>query len=434
MAPTPSEKPAAGQLKNQMNMDKKPQNNMKRVCIVRHAYYPEKPPTKRDAETLVAHGYEVDVICLRDKGEKGYELLNGVNIHRLPIAHRRTGVLRYAFEYIAFPILASLKLTWMYLRKRYRVIEVNAMPEFLVFSTIIPRLLGARVILNLLDHSPIVVMQKFNVGYDHLLVRLLRFLEKASFRYAHHIILHFMISQNGYEKWGIQASKSSIVLNVPDEEIFNPESSSPKEREHDNFQIVTHGSLLEQYGVQTLIKAVPLLVPHIPDLKVEVVGDGEYRPKLEQLVKELHLEDYMHFTGFVPMESIPDHILKADVGVISILISMVPNKLFEYIALSTPVVSSDFPAIRACFDSNMVMYFETGNEKDLASCILELYRDPARSAALSTSALAAYQELRWKHQQYEYIKVFEKMMNHMHNHFDGDREGMITNQKGRYVK
>ncbi len=390
-------------------MGKKPLNDMRRVCIIRHAYYPEKPPTKRDAETLVAHGYGVDVICLRNRGEKSREVLNGVNLYRLPIEHHRAGALRYLFEYITFPVLASLKLTQLYLRKRYRVIEVNSMPEFLVFSTVLPRLLGAKVTLNVLDHSPVVVMQKFKISYNHLLVRLLRFLEKASFHYAHHVILHFKITQDNYKEWGIPAFKTSIILNVPDEEIFNPETSFPKESGHNNFQIITHGSLLEQYGVQTLIEAVPLLIPHIPGLKVEVVGDGEYRPNLEQLVKDLHLEEYVNFTGFLPMESIPNHILEADIGVISILISMVPNKLFEYIALKTPVVSSDFPAIRACFDDNMVMYFETGNEKDLAICILELYRDPARRTALITSALAAYQKYRWAIQKYEYLNIFEQL-------------------------
>ncbi|UCB42542.1 MAG: glycosyltransferase [Dehalococcoidales bacterium] len=415
-------------------MNKKMTGKTKRVCIVRHAYYPEKPPTKRDAETLVAHGYEVDVICLRDRGEKSREVLNGVNLYRLPVEHRRTGALRYAFEYIAFPILASLKLTWLYLRKRYQVIEVNAMPEFLVFSTLLPRLLGAMVTLNLLDHSPIVVMQKFKVGRNHLLVRLLRLLEKVSFRYVHHIILHFQISQQGLKEWGIPASKATVVLNVPDEEIFNADAPLPVERENNHFQIITHGSLLEQYGVQILIQAVPLLIPHIPELKVEIVGDGEYRTHLEQLVKDLGLEKYVRFTGFVPMEKIPYHIYQADVGVISILISMVPNKLFEYIALSTPVVSSDFPAIHACFDNDKVMYFETGNEKDLARCILELYGEPTKRTTLRTSALAAYQQYRWKTQQYKYLKVFEQLMNYEDNQSDVVEEDKKINNRGRYVR
>ena len=415
-------------------MNKKLTTKIKRVCIVRHAYYPEKPPTQRDAETLVAHGYEVDVICLRDRGEKSREVLNGVNVYRLRMKHRRTGALRYAFEYITFPILASFKLTWLYLRKRYHVIEVNAMPEFLVFSTLLPRLLGAKVVLNLLDHSPIVVMQKFKIGRKHLLVRLLGFLEKASFRYAHHIVLHFRISQQGLKEWGIPASKATVTLNVPNEGIFNPDAPLPIERENNHFQIITHGSLLEQYGVQTLIQAVPLLTPYIPDLKVEIVGDGEYRTHLEKLVHDLGLEEHVHFTGFVPIDNIPHYIHQADVGVISILISMVPNKLFEYIALSTPVVSSDFPAIRACFDGDMVMYFETGNEEDLARRILELYRETAKRAAMSTSALAAYQEYRWSKQQYEYLKVFEELAGHRHHQSNGDKEDMTEEHNKGYIK
>ena len=48
----------------------KKRKKVKRICIVRYSYYPQHAHVRRDAETLTKHGYKVDVICLKSKGQK----------------------------------------------------------------------------------------------------------------------------------------------------------------------------------------------------------------------------------------------------------------------------------------------------------------------------------------------------------------------------
>lgn len=387
---------------------------MTRICIIRHSYYPDIPPTRRDAETLVSHGYEVDVICSRKKGEKGREVIRGVNIYRLPLGHYRGGALRYIFEYSAFFLLAFWKLTWLSLRRRYQVVEVDAMPDFLTFATVFVKLMGAMVVLNLLDSVPHVYADKYNLSPSHIIIRFLVLVERASIRNADHLIVPNGRLKQIMEGRGIPNSKMSLILNVPEENIFNLQTFPPKGQERGDFQVITHGSLLEKYGVQMLIKAVPLLIPHIPELKVEVVGDGEYRPYLEGLVRALGVEDYVHFAGFVPMEKVPSFISQADIGVVCTLIEMLPTKLFEYAALGKPIIASAFPAMKDYFNNGAVMYYEPGDEHELAHCILELYANPESRAALATSAAAIYQRYRWSTLKYEYLKVFERLADPQH--------------------
>src|SRR4030067_3539447 len=106
---------------------------MKRVCIVRINYYPDEPHLRRDAETLVEHGYDVDVICLRRKKQKSREVIRGVNVYRLPLERHRKGAFRFAFEYVSFFVMAFLCLTFLSLQSRYSVIQVINMPDSLVF-------------------------------------------------------------------------------------------------------------------------------------------------------------------------------------------------------------------------------------------------------------------------------------------------------------
>ena len=402
---------------------------MKRVCMVRRGYYPAMQPNRRNAETLAAHGFEVDVICLKHKGQKSQETIKGVKVYRLPLRIRRGGFLRYAFEYTAFFLMAFSKLTWLFLRKRYKVIEVSGMPDFVVFTALVPKLMGAAVVLNLLDHTPEAFMEHFKVGPGNIIVKFLRLLEKASVRWPDYCFGTQIFNQRIMENHGVPASRISLVPNVPDENFagYNTYSGNHKE----GFCLITHGSLLEKYGVQTLIKAVTLLVKDIPDLKVTIVGGGESKPHLERLAQSLGVMKYVDFIGIVPQNEVPGYIARADIGIVTILTKtnpMLPNKLFEYMVLQKPIITASIPAITAYFDDSSVMYYEPGDENDLARCVLELYRDEAKRTALSASGSLAYQKFRWSVTKYDYLNVYEQLCS-TRNSKKAPEAGLLSSRK-----
>ena len=220
---------------------------MKRICLVRHCYYPDDLHVRRDAETLTEHGYQVDVICLKKKVEKSQEIVRGVKVYRLPVEHRRRGAFRYFFEYSAFFLLAFWKLTCLSLKKRYQAVEVDNMPDFLVFTSLIPKLFGAKIVFYFFELTPEVYADSFGVGTNHVMVKLLCWVEKVSTKWADHCIVANGICQQEILKGrGIPASKMSVVLNVPDENLFRQRSSSISD--HRRFCVITHGSLLKRYG------------------------------------------------------------------------------------------------------------------------------------------------------------------------------------------
>jgi glycosyltransferase involved in cell wall biosynthesis len=383
---------------------------MKRVCIVRQKYWPNKNVV-RNSEALVSQGYEVDVFCLRNKGEKARETIRGVNVHRLPLGFRRGNVLWYLFEYSAFFFLTSLILSWRSLRKRYQVIEVDTMPDFFVFITLIPRLLGTKVVLYMYENMPELFISTFKTGPNHIGARLLRFLERISAGYAHRVIVSDGIPyKRVLESRGIPGEKITVVLNVPDDAIFDPESvDATKNGEH--FRLISVSTIVERYGVQTLIRAVPLLIEDIPELRVDVVGDGEYRSELEGLAHDLGVVEHIRFTGMVPLESIPPFIAEADVGVMPMLADLgLPNKLFEYFALGKPSVASALPSLKLAFDESYVLFYEPDDEKDMARRILELYYSPEKRASMSSRAQAFYRNCNWQVMKHEYLKVYEELL------------------------
>jgi glycosyltransferase involved in cell wall biosynthesis len=384
---------------------------MKRVCIILAKYYPQQPIASRSAAALLGKGYQVDVICSRRAGQKKQETIDGVNVYRLPVGHRRESMLRYFTEYTAFFTLAALKLSQLSIRKRYDVVQVCTMPDFLVFSTFFAKLLGTKVILYMFEYMPELFATTFNKDKNHPGVRLLRFLEKISTRYAQHVIV--VCNNQGrrvQESNGLPAGKVTVVPNVPDETIFTPQPITVQ-KDPQHFRLITHGTLLKRQGVQTLIRAVPLLLDDIPELKVDILGDGDYRPELEKLAGDLGLQPYINFAGSVYPREVPAYIAQADVGVVAHLFDlMLPHKVFEYLAMSKPIVAADHSHLRDNFDGDTMLFYQPDNERDLAHRVLELYRSKEKRDSLSTHAQQVYQRYRWQVTKQEYLRVFEELL------------------------
>ena len=132
------------------------QSATKRHCMVVHAYYPlGEIRVQREAKALIAGGFEVDIVCLRrpDESPRGAE--DGAQIYRLPVQrYKQFGAMVQLLEYLVFFCLASWQLLRLHLKQRYASIQVHNLPDFLVFAALIPKLLGARVILDLHDLMP----------------------------------------------------------------------------------------------------------------------------------------------------------------------------------------------------------------------------------------------------------------------------------------
>ncbi len=105
----------------------------------------------------------MDLICEGDERSPKRETLDGLEIVRIPIRHRRGGALSYAYQYSAFILVSAAILAWRSLRGRYDLVYVHNMPDILVVSALLPKLLGAKVILDQHDPMPELMTTIFNM-------------------------------------------------------------------------------------------------------------------------------------------------------------------------------------------------------------------------------------------------------------------------------
>jgi glycosyltransferase involved in cell wall biosynthesis len=380
------------------------------VCIVRHNYYPDGH-VRRDAETLAHAGYDVSVVSLRRPGQPSHEILNGVNIYRQPVQHVRGSVLRYAWEYLSFLVLAFLTVTALHLRKRFRIVEVDNMPDILVFSALVPKLTGARVLFYIFDNMPELLAVTRRLSSKHPAVRLLALLERVSVGFADRVLVTQETARRIVQARGAPPQKVSVILNCPDESLFAPRPPQSRVRHDGRFEIVTHGSILERYGIQVLVDALPRVAVEAPQVRLQVFGEGEYRAELETRAQRLGLSEHVQFRGLVPLEELIANLAQADVGYAGMLCdNMISNKLVEYVALGVPAVVAQWPTFEHYFSNDSVTYFSPGSSNDLASALLAIYREPERARQRAERAAALYQRYRWTAQREVYLDTYATLL------------------------
>ncbi len=388
---------------------------MKRACIVRHGYYPSDPRVRKEARTLQTGGWEVDVVCLGTPDEKPREDVEGVRVYRLPLRHRRAGILWYVIEYGLSFALSFVRLTSLYLRRKHKIVQINTMPDFLVFVSLIPKLFGAKIVLDMHEAVPELLRSKYNLEKNHPGVKLAQFVQGLSVRFADHVIAVNGPILDLYASHGLPLRKATVVPNVPDEGLFDYRKYSPHRAGRNGFIIISHGSVLRRYGFHLLIKAIADLGESAPGARLVVLGNGEYLRSLRKLTESLALEERVTFLEQIPLEEVPAVISEVDAGAVPVLDDeftrlMAPNKLFEYVAMRKPVVATRTTGIQSYFDGSCVMFFEPGNQKDLARCILELYQNPSKREELVENAWRRYQKIRWKVTRKTYLAIFEGLL------------------------
>ena len=125
-----------------------------KACHVVYSYFPFDPRVRREVETLHRLEYELDVIAMQEPGEPRVETVLGARVHRIPFAVVRGGKVRYAFQYFVFLLAAAALLLVLHIRRRYDIVHVHSLPDFLVFAAAIPKLLGSRVLAYMNEPTP----------------------------------------------------------------------------------------------------------------------------------------------------------------------------------------------------------------------------------------------------------------------------------------
>jgi len=389
---------------------------MAHICMIAYTHYPTDSRVRREAEALVERGDKVDFICLGSDNKNNYELYKGVQLIKIHInRYRGSNTLMYISSYLQFFLVSSVKLIWLQLKNHYQVIQIHTMPDFMVFVAVIPKLLGAKVLIDVHDLMPELYQSKFDITDKHPFIRFLTWIECLSISFADRALAVHKPHLEALCSHGNSPEKFLVLLNLPDMKIFAKKEAFQTEGNSD-FVLIYHGTVSERHGLEIAIRAVATLREQIQELKLKIIGDGDGISHLIDLVKELNLQEYVQISkGMIPLEQLVPIIQRANVGIVPILLDeftkyMLPVKLLEYIALKKPVICSRTETIQAYFDDSMVQYFSPGNVDEFASSIYSLYKDVSRRTEMSVNAEKFNREYNWECQKQKYYQLIDSLV------------------------
>jgi len=383
--------------------------------MISYSQYEYDPRVHRYAESLIERGDAVDVICLGAKGQPINDVLNGVHIYRIQTRDfNEKGPLSYLLRLMIFFLLSAFYCTALYLRKKYAVIHFHNIPDFGVFCTLIPKFMGAKIILDIHDPVPEFYARKFNMTEHHIIIKILKWIEKVSASYAHKVITVSDICKEILIKRSVFDQKCAVILNVPDPKLFKPRRSNFKS--HSNtFRLIYHGNLSEFSGVDVAIRAMEIIRQNIPSVILEIFGQGRELDSLLRFTKDLGLEKEVHFNARVSRYKVPEILKYADVGIDTKRDGLfaglgLSTKCMEFLAMGIPVVASRNKTAQRYYNDSMVMFFTPGNEQELAQRVIELYQKPQKMKQIVKNTKCFNKLHNWKRYRQVYYDILDSLI------------------------
>jgi len=393
----------------------------KRAAVLMFSPYPIDARPRRAAEALVEQGMNVEVICISEEpGELRRETFKGVDVLRLPFRRRRAGKLTYVLSYTSFIATCFAILAARACVRNYALVHVHNMPDILVLSALIPKALGAKVILDLHDPMPELMMTIFGMQEHSLGVRFLKRTEKASIRLADAVVTVNMAFQKIFSSRSCPQGKVTTVMNSPDERIFQLAGSCSYDatlRDASKpFVIMYHGSSVERNGLDLAVDALAQVRRSVPTAVLRIYGPrNSFLDRVLASARRQGLQDAVQHLGPRLAEDIAEAIKECDVGIVpnrrSIFSELnTPTRIFEYLALGKPAIAPRAAGIQDYFDDDSLVFFELGNSGDLARQIEYVFFHPEETIKVVERGQKVYLNHTWAQEKSKLVNLVGRLV------------------------
>jgi len=362
------------------------------------------PPNVRvmnEARTLAAAGHEVHFLIEGRPGDAIVETIEDVQVVRgVRMGRLREIWHRYTFNFTYREPLWTKAIRYFAEGRRIDVLHVNDLPlaREAVFAG---RLLKVPVIADLHENYP----AGLQVWYTNPLkkatiynyARWSRY-EREILREVDAVIVVIEEARDRLIALGIPADKIIVVPNtVPAQTGTVRIDEAVLARYRGSFVISYIGGFAPHRGLDTVVRALPLVRDRMPNARLLLVGGGNegYRRHLESLARKLRCADLVEMAGWQRQEAIWSYIEASAVCLVPHsrnphTDTTIPNKIFQYMMRERPVIVSDCPPLaRIVRDTGGGLVFRAGDPADLAARIIELHADDGTRRAMGVEGRRA---------------------------------------------
>ena len=159
----------------------------KRVLMLVENNFPTDTRVRNEAYTLVEHGYQVTVICLKADGERSREVVGGVTVYRVPtltvfrklpasdtsrlkrFARQVLVLAGYVIEYAYFTTACFLVSLYVAFREGFDIVHAHNPPDTLVLVTVPLKLLGKKSVYDHHDLAAELYLSRYRTTRENLI-------------------------------------------------------------------------------------------------------------------------------------------------------------------------------------------------------------------------------------------------------------------------
>lgn len=316
----------------------------------------------------------------------------------------RAGLEAYGWEVWADPILPRLNtirklpLLWRSMHRLTPYCEFFILAEFnqliAPFAVWFGRLLSRPVIVDyLVGLYDAIVQERETIHPNALRARLFRLIDRWNCAHAPLILTDTTAHRAAIrEIVGKAADRLTVVPVGVYDKWWNIDHPLRSRQAGDPLLVQFFGSYIPFHGVDIILKATHLLADD-SRFRFELIGRGKTYPVMRELAESLGISNVV-FVDNVPPPELPERVAQADIclGVFGQRAKtdyVVPNKLFQYMALGKPVITADSAAVREFFEPGVhLVTVPPGSASALANALQELADDPDRRRVLGETARA----------------------------------------------
>ncbi|MFZ0962493.1 MAG: glycosyltransferase family 4 protein [Terriglobia bacterium] len=387
------------------------------LIIEENSSVPYDPRVWRESLSLYQNGYEVTVLCPREKGcRHAHEVIDGIHIYKHPMPREGNTTLGHLFEYGCALFWEILFTWWIFFRHGFQVIEGCNPPDTIFLIALPFKLLGVKYIFDHHDACPELYLAKY--GRKRVLYSLLVWLEKMTYRFSDVV----MATNSSYRdlavtRGGVDPNDVFIVRNGPDLQTFNPVPPNPALKCGKPYLIGYVGTMNVQDGLDILLDvALQIKTLGRRDIQFRLVGKGPGLPGLRKMSHNKGLDDMVEFTGRISDEQLLETLSTADICVnpdrpcqMNDISTMI--KIMEYMALGKPIVQFESKEGRISAQEASLYADPRNRVKDFAAKILWLLDNPdERKRMGELGRKRVEEELAWDYSVKNLLAAYQRAM------------------------
>jgi glycosyltransferase involved in cell wall biosynthesis len=395
------------------------------IVYVWDADYPWDVRAEKSCLALTEAGHDVHIVARNRKRSPVIEKLPEATVHRMP-PWRWAG--RKMDAALGFPA---------FFNPRWRSLIANtarAVHADVIIARDLPlcptaisvgRKLRIPVVLDMAENYPAMMRDIWRAHRQRAVDYLVRnpwmteLVEKYCISHSDHVITVVEASSARLRKLGVPDHKLTVISNTPPVErtLGRPHAVTPQE--HALIKVVYLGLLEVPRGLNELIDAIKQLhdAGHV-EFQALIIGAGRDEQLFHERAKRKELSpDAIKFFGRLPHDDALAIVGTGDIGVIphhatDSWNTTIPNKLFDYMAVGIPVVSSDTrPCGVVLNETGAGRTFRAGDAADLASALLGFSAPEVRASVGRAGVAAVRSGYNWEADSMRLNAVVERMVN-----------------------